>query len=133
TARDRVQGIGGEHGPGWRNDMMRGRTSSSRGGAVAATQVRERWRMGTEARGLVLTSAVLTAFGLAVLYSASALAALHERGSSTYFLSRQLAGVVAGTIVFAVAAKFDAETLRDWAWPIMWATIVMMTAVLVLP
>jgi cell division protein FtsW len=112
--------------------MLSGRPIS-RGGAVAATQVRERWRMGTEARGLVLISAVLTAFGLAVLYSASAFAALHERGESYYFLLRQLAGVAAGTIVFAVAAKFDAERLREWAWPIMWATIVMMTAVLVLP
>ena len=50
----------------------------------AATSVRERWRMGSEARALTLISAVLTAFGLAVLYSASAFVAMSERvrGSS---------------------------------------------------
>jgi cell division protein FtsW len=42
-------------------------------------------------------------------------------------------GVGAGMIVFAVAAKVDAEKLRAWAWPMMWIAIVLMTAVLVLP
>jgi cell division protein FtsW len=45
----------------------------------------------------------------------------------------QLGGVAVGIVAFAVAAKFDAERLRGWAWPIMWFTIVTMTAVLVLP
>jgi cell division protein FtsW len=89
--------------------------------------------MGLQARALILISAVLTAFGLAVLYSSSAFVAMNEHGSSTYFLSRQLAGVFAGMIVFAVAAKFDADKLRDWAWPIMWIALVTMAAVLVLP
>ena len=38
-----------------------------------------------------------------------------------------------GIVAFAIAAKFDAEQLRDWAWPIMWLTIAAMMAVLVLP
>ena len=37
---------------------------------------RERWRMSIEARALVLVTAVLLTFGLAVLYSASALVAI---------------------------------------------------------
>jgi cell division protein FtsW len=81
----------------------------------------------------VLLSAVLTAFGLAVLYSASAFVAINEHNSSSYFLVRQLGGVAAGIIVFAIAAKFDAEKLNKWAWPIMWLTIAAMTAVLILP
>ncbi len=89
--------------------------------------------MGPEARGLVLISAVLTAFGLAVLYSASAFVGMNEKGSSAFFLTHQLTGVLAGIVVFAVAAKFDADTLRDWAWPIMWFTIATMLAVLILP
>ena len=52
---------------------------------------------------------------------------------ATYFLVKQLGGVGAGIIVFAIAAKFDAEKLREWAWPIMWFTIATMAAVLVLP
>jgi cell division protein FtsW len=95
--------------------------------------MRERWRMGPEARGLVLVSAVLTAFGLAVLYSASAFVALNEFAASSYFLTKQLTGVLAGVVAFALAAKFDAEKLRNWAWPIMWFTIATMVAVLILP
>jgi cell division protein FtsW len=101
--------------------------------APTAAAMRERWRMGPEARGLVLVSAVLTAFGLAVLYSASAFVALNEFAASSYFLTKQLTGVLAGVVAFALAAKFDAEKLRDWAWPIMWFTIATMVAVLILP
>ena len=89
--------------------------------------------MGPEARGLLLVSAVLTSFGLAVLYSASAIVAVHDHGSSTYFLVRQVSGVAAGMVVFALMAKLDAEKLRDWAWPIMAFTIVLLFLVLVLP
>lgn len=89
--------------------------------------------MGSEARALVLLSAALTAFGLAVLYSASAFVAMSEHGSSMYFLLNQLGGVAVGMIAFAIAAKFDADKLHGWAWPIMWFTIVAMIAVLVLP
>src|SRR6476646_3430085 len=102
--------------------------------AVAApADVRLRWRMGPEARGLVLVSAVLTAFGLAVLYSASAFVAMNDHGDSSYFLVRQLVGVAAGMVAFTIAAKVDAERLHGWAWPIMWFTIAAMLAVLVLP
>jgi len=82
-------------------------------------QIRERWRMGVEARALVLVTAVLLAFGLAVLYSASAIAAVQEgRGSAHYFL-KQLSGIVVGAVAFAVVAKVDAEKWREWAWPLM--------------
>src|SRR5579859_2852177 len=89
--------------------------------------------MGVEARWIVLVSAVLTAYGLAVLFSASALVAMNENRSSTFFLSRQLTGVVAGIVVFAIAAKFDAGRLERWAWPIMWFTIGTMAMVLFMP
>src|SRR6476660_3457877 len=90
------------------------------------SDMRERWRMGPEARGLILVSAVLTAFGLAVLYSSSAFVADHDFGNSAYFLLRQLKAAVGGIVVFAIAAKFDAERLREWAWPIMWFTLASM-------
>ena len=108
------------------------RKSTTRGAAVVA-DVRDRWRMGPEARGLMLVSAVLTAFGLAVLYSASAFVADHDHNQSYYFLVKQLGGVGAGLIAFAIAAKFDAEKLHEWAWPIMWFTMAAMAAVLILP
>lgn len=102
--------------------------------SVAATHVRERWRMGAEARALMLVSAVLTSFGLAVLYSSSAFVAVQEHaGNSTFFLMRQLGAVGGGIVAFMIAAKVDAEKLHAWAWPIMWAALASMLAVLVLP
>jgi cell division protein FtsW len=107
--------------------------SPARRTVATPTDVRLRWRMGPEARGLVLISAVLTAFGLAVLYSSSAFVAMNDHGASSYFLVRQLGGVAAGIVAFAIAAKVDAERLHGWAWGIMWCTIAAMLAVLVLP
>ena len=60
---------------------------------LAASQVRERWRMGPEASGLILVMAVLLAFGLAVLYSASAIDAVQRNRDSWYYIARQLSGV----------------------------------------
>ena len=101
--------------------------------AVSATQVRERWRMGAEARGLIFVMAVLLAFGLAVLYSASAIDAMQRNRESWFYISRQLSGVGVGMVAFAIAAKLDAERFRAWAWPIMWITIVTLLLCLVLP
>lgn len=89
-------------------------------------QVRDRWMMGPEARALVLVTAVLTAFGLTTLYSASAFVAMQAEQGSAYYLLRQLAGVAVGVVAFMIAAKFDAERLERLAWPLMIATIVLM-------
>jgi cell division protein FtsW len=98
----------------------------------AVAQTRDRWRMGAEARALVLLTAVLLAFGLAVLYSASAIVALDEGLGSTHFLGRQLTGLGVGVVTFAVAAKMDAELWNKWAWPLMVGTMVLLLIV-VLP
>jgi cell division protein FtsW len=101
--------------------------------AIPMAQVRERWRMGPEARGLILVMAVLLAFGLAVLYSASAIDAMQRNRDSWYYIARQLSGVGLGMVAFALAAKLDAERFRGWAWPIMWIAIVSLFLCLVLP
>jgi cell division protein FtsW len=108
-------------------------SAAARSSGEARSDVRTRWRMSSDARGLVLVSAVLLAFGLAVLYSASAIVAMNEGRQSAYYLLRQLTGAGAGIIAFAIAAKFDAEKLREWAWPLMWFTIITMAVTLVLP
>ncbi len=89
-------------------------------------QVRERWAMGAEARALVLVTAVLTAFGLATLYSASAFVAMQADHDSSYYLLKQLAGVGVGMVAFALAAKFDADRFEKLAWPLMAVTIFLM-------
>jgi cell division protein FtsW len=101
--------------------------------ALSAAQERIRWRMGTEARGLMLVMVLLLTFGLAVLYSASAIDAVQRNKESWYYMARQLSGVGAGMVAFAIAAKLDADRFRRWAWPIMWITIVTLLLCLVLP
>ena len=100
---------------------------------MARADARQRWRMGNEARMLVWISGVLLVFGLAVLYSASAIVAVNAGHNGSFYLMRQLTGAAVGVVAFALAAKMDAEKWREWAWPIMWATLFMLLLVLVLP
>ncbi len=95
------------------------RATQSQGSAL----VRDRWRMSTEARALVMVTATLIAFGLATLYSASAYVAMSRDQPSWFFLWRQFTGIVAGVVGFAILAKFDTERFREWAWPIMGLSI----------
>jgi cell division protein FtsW len=113
--------------------MMATAAAAPRERAIATAQVRERWRMGTEARGLVLVMAVLLAFGLAVLYSASAIVAMQENRNSWFYVARQATGVLVGIVAFAVAAKMPAEKWQGWAWPLMWLTLGTLLLCLVLP
>src|SRR5688572_9869060 len=101
--------------------------------ADARGDVRARWRMSPEARSLTLVSFFILMFGLAVLYSASAILAVNGGHSGTFFLVRQLLGAFVGAVAFAIAAKMDAEQWREWAWPLMWFTIAALLLVLVLP
>jgi cell division protein FtsW len=98
--------------------------------AMSVAHVRERWRMGAEARALVLVTGALLAFGLAVLYSASAMAAMQDDRSSAFYLLRQLSGLAVGTVAFAVAAKLDASRWEKWAWPLMWTSLALMLLII---
>ena len=60
----------------------------------AAPAPRVRWRMSAEARALVAVTSMLLVFGLAALYSASAIVAVQEGRDGTYYLVRQAIGAV---------------------------------------
>ncbi|MGH7669253.1 MAG: FtsW/RodA/SpoVE family cell cycle protein, partial [Gemmatimonadaceae bacterium] len=107
--------------------------SPRHGASGVGVDVRERWRMGPEAKALVFITAAVLAFGLAVLYSASAIVAMNDNRSSAYFLIRQLEGVAVGVVAFAIAAKMDAQRWEKWAWPLMWFAIVAMMLALFSP
>ncbi|MGH7679145.1 MAG: FtsW/RodA/SpoVE family cell cycle protein [Gemmatimonadaceae bacterium] len=100
---------------------------------LSRADVRNRWRMSSEALSLTLVSFCILVFGLAVLYSASAIEAVNGGHSGAYYLIRQMQGAAVGLVAFAVAAKMDAERWREWAWPLMWFTLVTLFLVLVLP
>ena len=89
---------------------------------------RWRWHMSPEARALVIVTGALLAFGLAVLYSASAYEAMRDGRHSAHFLIRQLTGAGAGVGLFAFCAKFDAERWRSMAWPMVFVAIAAMIA-----
>ena len=97
-----------------------------------ALEARTRWAMSVEARALVVLTAALTVFGLAFLYSASAIVAMQNDHASWFFVTRQAMGVCVGVMAFGVAAKVDAERLQRLAWPLMFLTIALML-VTVLP
>ena len=99
---------------------------------TAVAQTRDRWRMGVEARALVLLTAVLLAFGLAVLYSASAMVAVEAIWAAHTTCFGRSSGSRVGVVAFAVAAKMDAERWSKWAWPFMAVTILLLL-VIVLP
>jgi cell division protein FtsW len=86
--------------------------------------------MGIEARALVILTGMLVAFGIATVYSASAIVEMQAGLSHAHLLTRQLVGVAIGIIVFAVAAKVDAERWEKWAWPIMILSLVLLVIVI---
>ncbi|MEO8577250.1 MAG: putative peptidoglycan glycosyltransferase FtsW [Gemmatimonadales bacterium] len=100
--------------------------------ATTVADVRYRWYMGVEARLVLLITATLLAFGLATVYSASAIYAQSKDLGNSYFFLRQLAGVTAGLIALAVFAKVDAELWSKYAWPLMLLSMVLLI-VIILP
>ncbi|MHB1069260.1 MAG: FtsW/RodA/SpoVE family cell cycle protein [Gemmatimonadaceae bacterium] len=94
--------------------------------ATSGSVSRERWRTTVEARALMMCTAALLAFGLATLYSASAMVAMQSGNPSWHFLARQFSGIAVGTVLFMLAAKRDAEWWRDMAWPLMLGALLLM-------
>ena len=92
--------------------------------------LRDRWQMGIEARALVILTGMLVAFGIATVYSASAIVEMQAGLSHAHLLSRQLIGVGLGVVIFALAAKLDADRWEGWAWPIMIASLVLLVIVI---
>ncbi len=96
----------------------------------ASTNLMHRWRMGLEARALVILTGVLLAFGLATVYSASAIVEMQAGYGHAHLLVRQLIGMAVGVALFAIAAKMDAEVWEKWAWPIMILSLVLLVIVI---
>jgi len=96
----------------------------------ASANLINRWHMGLEARVLVMLTGILLAFGLATVYSASAIVEMQAGYGHAHLLIRQVVGMAIGLTLFAVAAKMDAEVWEKWAWPIMILSIVLLVIVI---
>jgi cell division protein FtsW len=86
--------------------------------------------MGLEARVLVMLTGVLLAFGLATVYSASAIVEMQAGYGHAHLLVRQLLGMAVGAVLFVVAAKIDAARWEKWAWPVMILSLVLLLIVI---
>ncbi len=96
----------------------------------ASANLAHRWHMGFEARALVILTGILLAFGLATVYSASAIVEMQAGYGHAHLLIRQALGMAIGITLFAIAAKVDAENWEKWAWPIMILSIVLLVIVI---
>ena len=97
----------------------------------ASINLTHRWRMGLEARALVILTGIFLAFGLATVYSASAIVEMQAGYGHAHLLVRQLIGMAAGLLLFAIAAKMDAELWEKLAWPIMiFSMLLLLTVIL---
>ncbi|MGI9139807.1 MAG: FtsW/RodA/SpoVE family cell cycle protein [Gemmatimonadaceae bacterium] len=96
----------------------------------ATVATTHRWRIGLEGRVLVVLMWILLTIGLATVYSASSITADQMGRGHAFFVLRQLTGVIAGLVVFAIAAKIDAERWYGWAWPLMLLSLILLTVVI---
>lgn len=96
----------------------------------ASANLVHRWHMGFEARALVILTGILLAFGLATVYSASAIVEMQAGYGHAHLLIRQVGGMAIGLMLFAIAAKMDAEIWEKWAWPIMILSLVLLIVVI---
>lgn len=96
----------------------------------ASTNLVHRWHMGLEARVLVILTGILLAFGLATVYSASAIVEMQAGYGHAHLLIRQVLGMAIGVTLFAIAAKMDAEVWEKWAWPVMILSLVLLVIVI---
>jgi cell division protein FtsW len=88
--------------------------------------------MGPEARLLLLVTSCLLAFGLATVYSASAILAQTKNLGGSFFFLRQLGGIAVGIVALALFAKIDAELWNRYAWTVMLLSLFLLL-VIILP
>ena len=96
----------------------------------ASANLIQRWHMGLEARVLVILTGILLSFGLATVYSASAIVEMQAGYGHAHLLVRQLLGMAVGLALFAVSAKLDAEMWEKWAWPTMILSLLLLIIVI---
>lgn len=82
-----------------------------------------------------LLAAVLSllAWGLVMVYSASAILAEQNFGDSLYFFKRQLLWAALGLAAMAFFSRLDFNRLQEWVWPVFIVTILGLAGALVSP
>ena len=79
-----------------------------------------------ETRLLGVVTLVLLVFGIAATYGASSLVTVNGKAAGIGFAWRQLTGAVVGGILLLVLAHIDYSRWRQWAWPLLGATVALL-------
>jgi cell division protein FtsW len=84
---------------------------------------------------LVLIAAVLALLGLGTveIYSATAAEALTHFGDAAHYLERQVGYLAVGGVAMWAGARLDYRRLRDWTYPLLLISIVLLAIVLAAP
>jgi cell division protein FtsW len=79
-----------------------------------------------ETRLLGVVTLVLLVFGSASTYGASSLVTVNGKAAGMGFAWRQLTGAILGGILLLVLARIDYSRWRQWAWPLLGVTVVLL-------
>ena len=79
-----------------------------------------------ETRGLALVTMLLLAIGLVSIYGATSVVARGGQAFGAGLALRQLSGAILGGIALVVLSRLDYWHWRDWAWPALGITIVLL-------
>ncbi|NOX62502.1 MAG: cell division protein FtsW [Chloroflexi bacterium] len=81
---------------------------------------------------LLILIAILVAFGLVMVFSASYSIAYYYKDDALYFFVRQLIWTGLGAVALLMLLNIDYRTWRDWAIPIIGVTLLALLAVLIM-
>jgi cell division protein FtsW len=87
-------------------------------------------RDGSIDHALLAVTMLLVAFGVVMVYSASAVYAGHMHHDAQYYLVRQAIYAVLGFTGLAVTARFDYHKLRKLTYPLLGVTVILLVAVI---
>jgi cell division protein FtsW len=82
---------------------------------------------------LLTVVGILVPIGLVMVYSASFVDAYQNHENQIYYLFRQLAGAILGTIALLVAQRIDYRFWRKYSVHLIGATLLLLLVVLILP
>jgi len=82
---------------------------------------------------LLIITITLLVFGLIMLYSASYVKGLYERGDSLHYIKDQVIFAAAGLVVMFLAAKLDYRILRRYSFLVLGITYILLVLVFFMP
>jgi cell division protein FtsW len=93
---------------------------------MSPRMVRHPGELRWETRLLGMVTAVLVVFGVAATYGAASLVTLQDQNAGLGFALRQLSGAAMGGILLLLASRLDYHRWRQFAWPLLLVTLILL-------